>query len=82
MVCGLFHILFSAPDDSRLLGMALTTSAIANLLILFQLQDFEHTTISWIKNLPVATAKRYSLLTFVIAIFLIPEFVVLLKLSR
>lgn len=73
-------MLYGADEyDGRLVGMALTAAGIANLLTVFQLQDFEHNHIGWIKNLPVSTVKRYVCLVAVLATFLIPESVVLLK---
>jgi hypothetical protein len=73
-------ILYATEDyDWRFISMAITGCGIANLLILFQLQDFEHAHIGWIKNLPITLARRYLRLMIVIVFFLIPESVVLVK---
>jgi hypothetical protein len=75
-VCALYR---SVAYDNRLIAMALTACALANLLLLFRLHEFDHAVIRWSKNLPIAVTSRYLTLVLVILIFLLPECVVLFK---
>jgi hypothetical protein len=75
-VCVLYR---SENYDWRLIAMATTGSAIANLLILFQIQNFETHHVSWIRNMPVPKTKRFLWILSVIVILLVPEFAVLTK---
>jgi hypothetical protein len=75
-VCTLYR---SEAYDWRLVTMATTASAIANLLVLRQLQNFEIHHVSWIRNMPVTRSKRFFWIMAVVTILFIPEFAVLLK---
>ena len=75
-VCVLYR---SEGYDWRLITMAMTASAIANLLILRQLQNFETYHVSWIRNMPVTRTKRFLWMMSVMVVLFIPEFAVLMK---
>ena len=79
LVFGVCVLYASENYDWRLLAMSTTGGAVANLLIIFQIQDFENTHISWIKNLPLTIAKRFGRFLMVFTILLLPETAVLLK---
>lgn len=78
-VFGICVLYVSEKYDWRLMAMATTICAAANLLILFQIRNFEHTHISWMKNLPLSMAKKFGLFLIVFTILVLPETAVLLK---
>lgn len=72
--------LYGAEDyDWRLVTMGTTLCALANLLILFEIRNFEHRHISWIKNLPLSITKRFTWFLIVFIILIIPETTVMIK---
>ena len=79
LVLAVCHLYGDEAGDWRLMAMALTTCGLANLLIIFQLLDYEHRRISWIKNLPIKMGTRYLQQLITLILFLIPEIVLLAR---
>jgi len=73
-VCTLYHY---EPYDGRLLAMALTLCGVANALVTFRLVLFEHAHMAWMKNMPIASWKRFTRLTIVTCLIALPEAIVL-----
>ena len=79
LVLAVCHLYGDEAGDWRLIAMALTTCGLANLLIIFELLDYEHRRIGWIKNLPIKMGRRYLQQMITLILFLIPEIVLLAR---
>jgi hypothetical protein len=80
LLIGVGNLYKYEPYDERLLMMALTVCGLSNLLIAYRIQEFEFLPMAWWRNLPIAVATRYFRIVAALCIFLLPEFIVLLKL--
>jgi hypothetical protein len=65
--------------DGRLLGMAASVAGISNFMVMTQLQLFDLTFFSLMRNLPITLFARWTRLSMVTAITVLPEIVVILK---
>ncbi|MDQ2656702.1 MAG: hypothetical protein M3Y60_04710 [Bacteroidota bacterium] len=71
--------LYLPEYDWRLIAMAVTVCGIANVPLLYHLTAFEHSRMSWLKNMPVTTLIRYIRLLAAGAIFSLVELIVLTR---
>jgi hypothetical protein len=77
VLIGVFNLYRYESYDGRLMMMALTLCGLSHLLIVYRLQEFEHNSVAWWRNLPIRIETRYFRIAAALGVFLMPECIAL-----